>query len=458
MLVSKKTANNIALYSIANYLHTAINAVSNIFVSNILGPTYNGVISYYNAINTNVDQVVFSTFRSSVERDVPQIEGAEQKFKYAQQAFVLNFISAVLFSLFFVIYGLQTTDHVMSMSAYMMAVFNLVRCYSDFYRVWNKSLNKIPLVSIIMIITSLLIPVFAVLFSYLFSIEGFWIGRILLQAITLFCFLFVSKEFFRLCKPNFSVLKQIFVSGGEIVIFALFVSGIQTMDKYFVKGALGLEALGYYAIGSMVFMMLMLVPSSVTGAVYPRFVGMVHENLKDKIKKYSIYIELLCVLVALIVYIIIPYLIEWFMPKYVNSIGVVRILLIAFVSYASVQLRYIDIIRKKNMKQLITRALVAFVIGLLCFIIVSRTDSNMSVYAWVTSLCFVFLGVGVNLAWGKTYDYCLGKRLYLVLIALFPAVCMIPMFVTSLTFLTAMAITVAICAMYYGIRIKIIKE
>lgn len=458
MLVSKKTAKNIALYSIANYLHTAINAVSNIFVSNILGPTYNGVISYYNAINTNVDQVVFSTFRSSVERDVPQIEDVEQKFKYAQQAFVLNFISAVLFSLFFVIYGLQATDHVMSMSAYMMAVFNLVRCYSDFYRVWNKSLNKIPLVSIIMIITSLLIPVFAVLFSYLFSIKGFWIGRILLQAITLICFLFVSKEFFRLCKPDFSVLKQIFVSGGEIVIFALFVSGIQTMDKYFVKGALGLEALGYYAIGSMVFMMLMLVPSSVTGAVYPRFVGMVHENLKDKIKKYSIYIELLCVFVALIVYIIIPYLIEWFMPKYVNSIGVVRILLIAFVSYASVQLRYIDIIRKKNMKQLITRALVAFVIGLLCFIIVSRTDSDLSVYAWVTSLCFVLLGIGVNLAWGKTYDYHFGKRLYLILIASFPAVCMIPIFVTSLNFLTAMSITVAICVVYYSIRIKLIKE
>lgn len=458
MLVSKKTAKNIALYSIANYLHTAINAVSNIFVSNILGPTYNGVISYFNAINTNVDQVVFSTFRSSVERDVPQIEVLTDKYKYAQQAFVLNLIASVLFSIFFVIYGLFVTEPVMSMSAYMMAIFNLVRCYSDFYRIWNKALNKIPVVSYIMIITSLLIPVFAVLFSYWFSIEGFWIGRVILQVITFICFLLVSKEIFRLCKPDWHILKKVFISGGEIVIFALFVSGIQTMDKYFVKGALGLESLGYYAIGSMVFMMLMLIPSSVTGAVYPRFVGMVNENLSDKIKKYSIYIEVLCLVAAVIVYFAIPYLIKWFMPKYVNSIEIVRILLLAFVSYASVQLRYIDIIRKKKMKHLIIRSSVAFAFGIICFVIINSMDSDLNTYARVTALCFIFLSIGVNVAWGKTYDYSIWKRFYLVFMTFVPSICLLPLFINGLPSSFAIIFSIILITISYLIRIKVIKE
>lgn len=454
MRVSKGTAKNILLYSVANYLHTGINAVANIFVSNILGPVNNGIISYYNAIITNVNNVVFGTFRSAVEREVPQIENYDEKKHFAQQSFVVSFVSALLCSSFFIFLGAFSLDPAMRFCSYMVAILSLVACVSDFYRIWIKALNRIPQVSIVMIITALLIPVFAVLFSYWFQFKGFWVGRVLLQVITLGCFLFASKEFFRFVPIEKEFLKKIFISGGEIVLFSLFTTGITTMDRFFVKGSLGLEQLGYYAIGAMVFTMLMLVPTSITGAVYPKFVGMVHQDLTAQVKQYSIYIDVLCLVVSYIVYFTVPYLIRWIMPDYLQSIPIIQVLLVAFVVYASTQLRYMDIIRKKRMKTLILFSGLAFILGIIQFFIISKVSNSIIHFAWGTNACFVFLSLGVNLAWGQIYY---GHRLSLafLLITICPVIALLPLLIMHNVL--GFVVSLVVAAALYVIRLKIIK-
>lgn len=455
MKVSKGTAKNILLYSVANYLHTGINAVANIFVSNILGPVNNGIISYYNAITTNINNVVYGTFRSAVEREVPQIEEYEEKKHFAQQSFVISFICALFCSLLFVIFGSFSVDPTMRFCSYMVAILSLVSCLSDFYRIWVKSLNRIPQVSIVMIITSLLIPVFAILFSYWFQLKGFWVGRILLQVVTLGCFLLASKELFKFVPIEKTFLKKIFISGGEIVLFGLFTTGITTMDRFFVKGSLGLEQLGYYAIGAMVFTMLMLVPTSITGAVYPKFVGMVHQDLKEQVKKYSIYIDIMCLAVSYVVYFTIPYIIKWVMPAYVPSIPIIQVLLVAFVVYASTQLRYMDIIRKKKMMTLIIYAGIAFLLGIIFFFLISKVSNSIIPFAWGTNACFIFLSVGVNLAWGHIY-YGNKRSIVLILIALCPVCALLPLFFVK-KIIWGLAISVVSSIFLYLIRLKIIK-
>lgn len=455
MKVSKGTARNILLYSVANYLHTGINAVANIFVSNILGPVNNGIISYYNAITTNINNVVYGTFRSAVEREIPQIEEYEEKKHFAQRSFVISFISALLCSSLFVIFGSFSINPTMRFCSYMVAVLSLVSCLSDFYRIWVKSLNRIPQVSIVMIITSLLIPVFAILFSYWFQLKGFWIGRILLQVVTLGCFVFASKELFKFVPIEKAFLKKIFISGGEIVLFGLFTTGITTMDRFFVKGSLGLEQLGYYAIGAMVFTMLMLVPTSITGAVYPKFVGMVYQDLKEQVKKYSIYIDIMCLVVSYIVYFSIPFIIKWVMPAYLPSIPIIQVLLVAFVVYASTQLRYMDIIRKKKMRTLIFYAGLAFLLGIIVFFLISKFSSSIIPFAWGTNACFIFLSIGVNLAWGHIY-YDNNKFLLLIIIALCPVIALLPLFFVKQV-VWGVTISIAIATVLYLCRLKLLK-
>ena len=453
MRISKGTAKNIVLYSIANYLHTGINAVANIFVSNILGPVNNGIISYYNAITTNINHVVYGTFRSAVEREVPQMGAYDDKKKYAGQAFAINFVISVSISLIFLIIGLFTVEPVMKYCYFFVAVLSLITCISDFYRVWVKSLNRIPQVSVIMIIVSLLIPVFTVLFSSWFSLNGFWLGRIILQVISLICFCVASREIFRFASIEFSFLKRIFISGGEIILYNMFTTGITTMDRFFVKGALGLEVLGYYAIGAMASSMLMLVPSSITGAIYPKFVGMVKQDLKQQVCVYSIYIDIICIVVSYIVFLVIPSLIRWVMPLYVPSIPIIQLLLVSFVAHASTQLRYIDMIRKKNMRNLIFYSGAAFVLGILGFALISKVFDSIAPFAWGTNICFVFLAIGVNLAWLRMYKKTNKNYFISFFITACPLLTLIPLFVFESTILS-LGVSISVFSVLYSIRLK----
>ena len=128
--------------------------------------------------------------------------------------------------------------------------------------------------------------------------------------------------------------------------FSLFTTGITTIDRFFMKGAwfrttwiLCDRSNGIYYVDVGAYF--------ITGAVYPKFVGMVNQDLKDRVKQYSFYIEIMCLIVSYIVYFTIPYLIKWVMPEYLPSIPIIQVLIVAFVVYASTQLRYMDIIRKK---------------------------------------------------------------------------------------------------------------
>lgn len=432
MSTRKDFIKNIVSYSIANYLYTAINAVSNIFVSNILGPSANGIISYFNAINSNVDKVVYSTLRSSLERNVPQIATLDEKKRFANHVYTINLYCCIIVSTCFLFYGWYIEEPITKSSAYFMAAFNFIHGFSEFYRTWNRALNKIRMISIIMILVALLIPLFAIYFSKKWGLTGFWSGRVSLQIVALVVFLFFTKEIVHISKLDFSITKKLVASGAEIVVFSFFTSGLQTMDKYFVKGMIGLEDLGYYSVGSMAFTMLMLIPHSVTGAIYPKFLSIVNTNLTDKIRKYSFYIQTICLIIAIAIFYLIPYLISRAMPKYIESIPVIRIFLIAFVSYSSVQLQYIDIIRKKRMKVLIKRTLFVFIVAVCVFILLSFFQPSIETYAWCNVLGFLFLSLSITRSWHIVNNYSLAKPIVDYANVFVPIIVLLPLYLSDI--------------------------
>lgn len=400
--------------------------------------------------------MVYSTFRSSVERNVPQLQDYSKKEEYAQQACTLNLYATLAFSLMFIVMGIYSGNPLMRTSAYFMSILNITRSMADFYRIWIRSQNKISVVAIIMIITALCIPFFAILFSYLYNLNGFWVGRILITCISLVCFLYASRGFLKIVPIKFDFLKQILISGGEIVLFALCVSGVQTMDKYFIESSLGLEQLGFYAIGSMVFTMMMLVPSSIIGAIYPKFVGMVNSDLKSLVCNYSVAVELMSYIVSICAFVLMPWVVALAMPKYVPSVPIIRILLVAFVSYASVQLRYIDIVRKKRMKVLIKNAIIAFILSILAFVVSTKVSTNINGFAWCTTVCFILLSGSVNLSWCQIYDLSFLKKTTLVLFTLIPLMLMMPLYVNLELEITT-TILLLFSIVIYVSRYKFIK-
>ena len=163
----------------------------------------------------------------------------------------------------------------------------------------------------------------------------------------------------------------------------------------------------------------------------------------------------MCLIVSYIVYFTIPYLIKWIMPGYLPSIPIIQVLLVAFVVYASTQLRYMDIIRKKNMKTLIIYSGTAFISSIIIFFIISNLSDSIIPFAWGTNACFVFLAIGVNFAWGRIY-YGKRRRFALFLIALCPVLALSPIFLIDNAIL-GVAVSLALSSILYILRLSYLK-
>lgn len=144
------------------------------------------------------------------------------------------------------------------------------------------------------------------------------------------------------------------------------------------------------------------------------------------------------------------------MPKYLPSIPIVRILLIAFVSYSSVQLRYIDVIRKKRMSVLIKWTAAAFILSISMFIVTAKLTSNINHFAWCVSVCFIFLSAAVNLSWSIINEYTFIQRFKLFFLTLVPVFVMLPLYI-ELNIFALVAIIFFAFVCIYLFRCKIIK-
>lgn len=432
----KKTFKDIAYYSFATYLYTAFNSVSNLFISKILGPTSLGVINYFNAIDSNVNNVLYGTVRSAVEREVPQIKDPEEKAVYIEKSLTLNFILLLLVSFVYLTIAIFSEDNLIRYSASTVAVLNLIKGGTDFYKSWHKSLDHIRSVSLVMIFSALLIPVFVILFSHVWGLEGFWYGRIVVQGLTFIVYFYLLHFVFTLKKISLEFIVYVLKSGGIPVLFSLIVSLFQTMDKFVIKEVLGLEVLGFYSLGAMVFSMLMLIPTSVTGAIFPKFMGMAGMSLKENIVKYSLVVEYLCFICCIIAIGLIPVLIEQFLNQYLPSIPIIKVLLIAFLTYSSVQLKYIDIIRNKKMRILIISSAICLFVTLSCFayLFFNGTDNIISI-AWISVLGFTLLSFTLNLSWGMVYNFPKLKMLWLLFSTFIPLLVISPFYISSEKFM-----------------------
>lgn len=390
----------ISLYMIANYAYVGLNAISNIFVSNLLGPTVLGAISYFNAIDSNLNSFVLGIIRSSVEREIPQLKEEKKKREFGESAFTLNLIFIVLFSILYLIISIFSEQPIMQDCALWLCSLSFVKGLYDFCRIWHKANFNITQVSTIMLISALVTPPTILASSYLFNYNGFWLGRIVIVLISLFIILRWMPRI-HLRKPSIKFVKFILVSGGPIILFGLIQTVYQTLDKYILNNKLGLEELGYYSIGAMAFTMMLLLPQSFVGAIFPRFVARKDEDLRSMVSKYSYYLQLMAVFLSTVGIIVLPPLIRLWLPQYLPSIPVLNTFFLGFVAYSSCQLKYIDLIRTKYIKELLAFCIVPFVISLFLFVIFENSSYGICEMALLTSFNFFMLSTGVNIAWCK---------------------------------------------------------
>lgn len=395
-----KNKKEIGMYMIANYAYIGINAISNLFVSQMLGPSILGAISYFNAIDSNLNSFVLGIIRSSMEREIPQIFDDVEKKEFGEKAFTLNLILISIFSLLYLTIGVFSSSTVMYQCAMWVCVLSFIKGLYDCCRIWHKSNFNILEVSYIMLITAFAIPPIVLILSFYYSYNGFWFGRILLVLVSL-AVIYKWMPSFKLKKINQSFIRHIIVSGGPIILLGFIQTVYQTFDKYIINYRLGLEELGYYSIGAMAFSMMLLLPQSFVGAIFPRFVARKDEDLKSLVFKYSTIIQLTTVALSIIGLNFLPGIIRWCLPQYEPSIPVLKMFFIGFVAYSSCQMKYVDLIRTKRIKELLSYSTIPFIISIILFCIYAVKTYNIIDMAFLTSINFFMLSTAINIAWCK---------------------------------------------------------
>lgn len=130
-------------------------------------------------------------------------------------------------------------DNLIRYSASTVAVLNLIKGGTDFYKSWHKSLDHIRSVSLVMIFSALLIPVFVILFSHVWGLEGFWYGRIVVQGLTFIVYFYLLYFVFTLKKISLEFIVYVLKSGGILVLFSLIRFPVSNDGQICNKGSTG---------------------------------------------------------------------------------------------------------------------------------------------------------------------------------------------------------------------------
>lgn len=421
---------NSILYSFGNYIFRFSSVITNIVVNNILGVTMAGAISYINAIDQNVD-LLYSPIRAALERELPRLRknNTLEATIFAETSFLLNYILILVGSIIYLFIYLASNNEYVKYAALFFIFLNVVKALAALLRIYHKSLFNFKHISITLLVIAIIQPVIIIPLVNIYDYNGFFIGRIIIFSIT---FLILIKFLIYVPKIKFNIelkiVKHIYIIGFPLVLYSIISILIITVDKFFIEKYLSLEDLGFYSIGTMAFQVLLLLPTSIYGAYYPKFMTKEGEQQK-KILIISKIVKTVMLPFIAIAWVLIHPMINIVLPEFLPGTKAAKILFIAFYFAGTYQMYYMDLIRKRKLMKVNLYAGAVVIISIPVFWFATNYGNGIEWVALTTTLSF-FLLSSINIALSQkemklNFTYRI-KTLLLNLVYLFP---LIPMFV-----------------------------
>jgi O-antigen/teichoic acid export membrane protein len=366
--LSNKNVKDSVLYTSGNYFFRISLLISNLIASQILGPAITGVVTYINAIDQNIN-IGYSTVRASLEREIPKLNSTgntAEAQKFASSSFMLSYLMFLIGSLFYFILYSINTDYYIKITCLFFIAINFLKALSDLLRVYHKSIYNFSAITLTLFIVSLIQPLLVLYAVNEYFYIGFLWTRIFLYGASVFLFIILLKKYPKFVfHLDFKYFKRLFVVGLPIVIFGLIMTILVTIDKFYISHALGDSMLGYYSIGALIFQVILVLPESMYGSYFPKFITY-DGNQDEQINKLSTLIRLIIIPVTFLAWLFIPIFIQLILPKFVLGILSAKILIFSVYFAASYQMYYYEIIRLNKFRRLLigSGAILLFSFGL----------------------------------------------------------------------------------------------
>ena len=190
-------------------------------------------------------------------------------------------------------------------------------------------------------------------------------------------------------------IKHIFFEGLPYTIASFLASLILTIDRQFVSIAFDTETYAVYAFAYNMLALITTATSAISTVLYPYLKR--QENSKKLIYTLRSIISFV-VAIMICSFLILSYIINWFLPKYVNSLDIFYIILpgLIFSSVNTIVLvNYFKIDHKQNIYMIISGIIV--LLSLLANFIAYFLFKTTSSISWASTIIMVIWYVVLNI-------------------------------------------------------------
>jgi len=328
-----KVIDHIVRFSFGNTIKSIGQFINQYVAAFILGPAIFGVWQGVKLVLSYGTCVDLGT-TSALYREVPLLRGkGEQEkireIKDASFTFTLGGTVILAFVLFLSTFFLRFSIEAI-LSLRFVALILLLQFLRGFYETWLKAHHEFGIISKIAIIDGVG-SVLSLFLIFSLSFLGFLIGQTIV-AFVCALYAYVKSK----CRINFvwnsTVLKNLIVIGFPIMLIIFSGELFNTADRFFILRFLNSKMLGVYSLGILAFMPINFLFYSANSVMYPRFSERFGATQKsESLKKFITFpIEIFSLIIPVLIgeiVVILPALVELFLPKYTEGIDAARIVL-----------------------------------------------------------------------------------------------------------------------------------
>jgi O-antigen/teichoic acid export membrane protein len=239
-------------------------------------------------------------------------------------------IQSIIFLIIAIYYVVKGSEFNLALTMFVMTAYTIIEAAASFEEAKLRAtikFNKISLAKVLVSIVTLL----ALIFPYLYGYYGLLVRVLLIQIFLLAYYKLIKTKKIKIILYK-KVWLKLFRDGWKLWLWSYLKSFNKSLPKLFLITFSTFSVLGFFTPLNWMLLSLSLFTASLNAYLYPnlslRF-GKGDKNLPRQILIINLIVFCLAIPVIAFVYLLIPYLVELFLPKYVIVIEPMQIALIA---------------------------------------------------------------------------------------------------------------------------------
>lgn len=370
------TSGMVFFVSLANILAAVFGIIGGIIVARLLLPEELGL---FNSFSVFTGYIILAQIGipNGLGRELPFFLGRndiKSVHRFASTALLFSLILGVfsiVISIIFSVYFLYNSLFEFAFGSIIIGITSFQTFYiTKYLKVLYRSDAEFNKLAIIKIIVSL-ISLMSIFFVWKYGFYGLGVRVFLVFLIDLLISFYwrpikVSPQW------SFLTLKELFKVGAPIFFVASVYGLWPTIQRTVILSIGGVKALGLFALAIIVQNMLSTVNNSISSVSFPKMTyaygkGIKFVELMKIPAKFIVFSFILYLLIAIIGWFLLPIVVEWLLPNYIEGVPAAKWMLVALVVSVFGIFSNVYPVIKKNMDRLKTFTFGILVWGIIVY-------------------------------------------------------------------------------------------